>query len=116
MSLYELADGTTDAPTSSDDTQITSRSPGGTHESGSTKDGELSRDGRFRWSAGWGAHVPTGREKTVEYVNPWDWSPNNILEAAAILPIRHRRGCSCDQCLTAAQHRLDWEKDRRNEW
>jgi hypothetical protein len=68
------------------------------------KDGVLSRDGKFRWSAGWGQWVPSGREVQTEAPAP--------LESGPPLPQRHSESCVCDACMTAGQHYADYIKAR----
>lgn len=75
------------------------------------RDGELSRDGKFKWSAGWKIWIPTGRE-IADYWHPWDMSPNQVLGAAALVPIRHGRYCTCARCLTAGQRYLDYARNK----
>lgn len=74
------------------------------------RDGMLSRDGRFRWSAGWGHWVPTGREIQQGPLP----AP---LESGPLLPPRHSESCTCDSCLTAGQHVADYLKQKAlNDW
>lgn len=75
------------------------------------KDGELSQDGRFRWSAGWGKWIPAGKG-TLEASNP-DLSENQILGIAALVPIRHSPSCLCGACMTAGQRFSDYVKAKR---
>lgn len=73
------------------------------------KDGLLSRDGRFRWSAGWQKWVPTGREIQREVIPaPVEFGPP--------LPPRHSESCVCNACMTAGQRQLDYRKAKRCEW
>lgn len=95
----------TAAPQNSAATLTVSKKTDGARESGSTrKDGQLSRDGRFRWSAGWGQWVPTGRE--IQELQQTDF-----LEAAKPIT-RHSPSCLCGDCMTAGQHHADYLKAR----
>jgi hypothetical protein len=82
----------------------------GTDEVGPTAipvavDGQLSADGRFRWSAAWGAWVPTGKEETVE-AGPLEWGP--------LMPERiHPRGCWCLRCWDTGLRYGDYLKAKR---
>lgn len=73
------------------------------------KDGTLSRDGRFRWSAPWAKWIPTGYEIAQPLPAP--------LVSGPRLPERHSASCTCDSCLTAGQHVADYIKQKAlNDW
>jgi len=66
-------------------------------------DGELTPDGKFRWSAGWNAWVPTGKGEEVDLPGPLEWGP--------LMPDRpHRRGCWCQACWQAGLEYGDYLK------
>ena len=68
--------------------------------------GTVSRNGKFRWSAGWGQWVPTGREEEqIPLPGP--------LESGPLLPERHSESCLCGECMTAGQHYSDYLKAKR---
>ena len=97
--------GKTAAPRiSSSGTRASPRNSGG-------RDGELSRNGKFRWSAGWAKWVPVpnpppaGKEVAIGVE-----SENQILGVAALQPIRHGSSCLCAQCATAGQRYSDYAK------
>lgn len=91
------------APSSNSDTLTRSRKSGG---DGALQDGQLSRDGRFRWSAGWDQWVPTGKEIN----NP----PEQIDFVECAKPVsRHSPSCLCGACMTAGQHYADYLKARK---
>ncbi len=92
------------APSNSSVTAIASRKPVGTSESGSTKkDGQLSQDGRFRWSAGWGIWCPIGKGDDNELPGPVEWGP--------LMPERpHAQGCWCVECWNAGVRYSDYLK------
>lgn len=69
-------------------------------------DGQLSADGKFRWSAGWGRWVPTGREDEPIDVGPLEWGP--------LMPDRlHPRGCWCADCWETGIRYADYAKTKR---
>jgi hypothetical protein len=69
-------------------------------------DGTLSRDGRFRWSAGWGKWVPTGKEQEPEL----DLAP---LGAGPLEPeIERHPFDGCAECMNQGQLRADYIKNR----
>jgi hypothetical protein len=68
------------------------------------KHGQLTQDGRFRWSAGWGQWVPTGKETMEPSPSP--------LESGPLPPERHSASCMCNACLTTAQRVADYLKNR----
>lgn len=71
----------------------------------SRPDGQLSDDGRFRWSSGWQQWVPTGREAQRDaFPAP--------AESGPPLPERHSESCVCGECMTAGQHYSDYVKAR----
>ena len=73
------------------------------------KHGQLSRDGRFRWSAGWERWIPTGLEIPPE--------PSPLpLASGPLLPERHSASCVCADCMTAGQHYTDYLKAKANPW
>lgn len=72
------------------------------------KDGTLSRDGRFRWSAGWQKWIPTGREIQREAPAPVEFGPPR--------PPRHSESCVCSACMTAGQHYADYLKEKADPW
>jgi len=70
------------------------------------QDGQLSRDGRFRWSAGWGQWVPTGKVINNPPVQ------TDFLESAKPVAL-HSSSCLCANCMTAGQHYSDYLKAKR---
>lgn len=68
----------------------------------SRPDGTLSRDGKFRWSAGWGQWVPTGREEEIPLPGPLEFGP--------LLPERHSESCLCVDCWNAGVRYGDYLK------
>lgn len=70
----------------------------------SRPDGTLSRDGRFKWSAGWSQWIPTGREITQEEPLP------GPLEFGPLLPERHSESCLCVSCWNAGVRYGDYLK------
>lgn len=99
----------TAAPTNSAATPTASKKTAGAPVSGSTpSDGQLSRDGRFRWSEPWSQWVPTGKEIREPP------QQTDFLESAKPVA-RHSPSCLCDACLTAGQHYADYLK-ARSKW
>lgn len=66
--------------------------------------GTLSRDGRFKWSAGWQKWVPTGKEPELELPGP--------LESGPLLPERHSASCVCVECNNTGVRYADYLKNR----
>lgn len=66
--------------------------------------GTLSRDGRFKWSAGWQKWVPTGKEPEQEIALP------GPLESGPLLPERHSESCGCVDCWNAGVRYSDYLK------
>src|SRR6185503_17741094 len=95
------------APPSSSDTQTaSSRSAGAGESSGARKDGQLTPDGRFRWSAGWDRWVPTGKGDSHDLPGPLEWGP--------LLPDKlHPRGCWCPRCWEAGIRYGDYLKEKK---
>lgn len=72
----------------------------------SRPDGTLSRDGKFRWSAGWGQWVPTGKgEQEIPLPGP--------LESGPLLPERHSESCLCVSCWNSGVRYADYLKAKR---
>jgi hypothetical protein len=69
----------------------------------SRRDGTLSHDQRFRWSAGWQKWIPTGFQPEV---------PLDPLESGPLLPERHSDSCLCDECWSAGVRYTDYLKAR----
>lgn len=97
----------TTATPDSKDTQSRSQKSTGERESSSPKDGELSRDGRFRWSAGWHRWVPTGKETVIaqEEIPLLGMGPLNPTNT-------HLPSCLCAACVESGQHYADYLKNR----
>ena len=70
--------------------------------------GTLSRDGRFKWSAGWQKWVPTGKEPEIPLPGP--------LESGPLLPERHSESCLCVSCWNAGVRYADYLKAKANEF
>jgi hypothetical protein len=68
----------------------------------SRPDGTLSRDGRFKWSAGWNRWVPTGQEQELELPGPLEFGP--------LLPERHSSSCGCASCWNIGVRYNDYLK------
>ena len=66
--------------------------------------GTLSRDGRFKWSAGWQNWVPTGKEPEMELELP------GPLESGPLLPERHSASCLCVDCWNTGVRYGDYLK------
>jgi len=67
--------------------------------------GTLSKDGKFKWSAGWQKWVPTGKEPELELPGP--------LESGPLLPERHSASCLCVDCWNAGVRYSDYLKAKR---
>lgn len=100
------AHGKTVALSNNSDTQTASSKADGGRESGLRKDGQLSKDGRFRWSAGWGQWVPTGKEINRPPVQQDFLAYEKPVSA-------HSPSCLCGACMTAGQRYADYLKARR---
>lgn len=74
-------------------------------------DGTLSRDGRFRWSAGWEQWVPTGKE-----IRRPPQQIDFVVESGLPQQPRHSASCVCAECLTAGQRYRDYLKVKRCEF
>lgn len=68
--------------------------------------GTLSRDGRFRWSAGWQKWVPVPQvEQEIPLPGP--------LESGPLLPERHSESCLCVSCWNSGVRYSDHLKAKR---
>lgn len=72
--------------------------------------GTLSRDGRFKWSAGWQKWVPTGKEPEQEIPLP------GPLESGPLLPERHSESCLCVSCWNAGVRYADYLKAKASDF
>lgn len=67
--------------------------------------GVLSRDGKFRWSAGWQKWVPVSKEaQEIPLPGP--------IESGPLLPERHSESCGCVSCWNAGVRYSDYLKAR----
>lgn len=105
MSAYRSPHGKTVVPLNNSGTATASRNPAGAP---ALKDGQLSRDGRFRWSAGWGKWVPltqppVGREPLPGPLESGPLEPETLC---------HDSFCECKRCVNAGQRYADYLKNR----
>jgi hypothetical protein len=70
------------------------------------KDGALSRNGRFRWSAGWRRWIPT-RNKEFGSAEMGPPVPQILVDIRA-----HPSNCQCPRCFNAGQRVADYLKNR----
>lgn len=68
--------------------------------------GTLSRDGKYKWSAGWQTWVPVPQQEQ-------EISVSGPLESGPLLPERHSASCVCGECMTAGQRYADYLKAKR---
>jgi len=87
---------TAERPTSSSDTNA------------SRPDGELSRDGRFRWVAAWGKWVPTGKE-----IRRPPQQIDFVAESGPPPKPRHSASCVCAECWNKGVRIMDYLKDKK---
>lgn len=95
----------TGAPPSNSDIPTASRRPAG---AGRLRDGQVSRDGRFRWSAGWRQWVPLRKgAQEIDLPGPLECGP---LEPEILA---HDSFCSCPRCLNAGIRYADYLKAKK---
>ena len=71
----------------------------------SRPDGTLSRNGKYRWSAGWQSWIPVPIEEQEPPLLP--------LESGPLLPERHSESCECVECWNAGVRHSDYLKAKR---
>lgn len=101
------------SPRTSKVTSIDGRPISSSDTNTSRPDGQLSRDGRFRWSAGWSQWVPVGKEIRQP---PQQIDLEEAIESGPPPKTRHSASCVCAECLTAGQRYNDYIKAKRCEF